>query len=138
MKNIFIYALFLAGFVILVNSPKIYDYLSGNTAKKEAIAKIENAKLQINKYDSYKNYFCNEEYTLKDLCNSTFPYVTDGEKICDKEDFAENLFFKQEFENLSQGKDKSPESCSVLKVEFDKEIKFWENYIADFKHLTNQ
>ena len=133
MKNIFIYALFLAGFVILANSPKIYDYLSGNAAKKEAISKIEMAKFEINKYDSYKNYFCNEEYTLKDLCNSTYPYFSEGEKICDKEDFAENLFFKQEFKNLSQGLDKSPESCSVLKVKFDKEIQFWEDYIMKFK-----
>ncbi len=137
MKNIFYYALFLVGFVIFMNYPEIYDYLSGNAQKNETVTKLEMAKLQINKYDSYKNYFCDEDYTLKDLCKSTFPYSFEGEKVCDKEDFTENLLFKAEFKNFSQGLDKSPESCSVLKVEFDKEIQFWEDYIFKFKDIIS-
>ena len=133
MKNILYFILFAGVFALFMNSIKIYNYLSGNTEKEEIKKSIEIAELEINKNNSYKNYFCDEEYSLKELCHSTFPYVSSGEKVCDNENFTENLFFKEEFNKMSQGFEKSPDSCSVLKSKYDKEIQRLEKDIILLK-----
>ena len=131
LKNIILYLPFLLILVLFLNSVKIYDYLSGNKEKEEIKKSIEMIEFEINKNKSYKDYFCNEDYSLRDLCKSTFPYVTSGKKVCDEKNFEENLFFKKEFKEMSQGYEKNNESCSILKIKFNKEVKRLENILLN-------
>ena len=98
---------------------KVGDIIKGKTAEGILSENISYNKIKILEVEGVKQYYCNPNFTFKDLCEkslSLYTYSGEGE-MCDQG------FVKKIIENniieFGKGRDKNEESCVLLKDNLD-------------------
>ena len=98
---------------------KVGDIIKGKTPERILSENISYNKVKILEVEGVKQYYCNPNFTFKDLCEkslSLYTYSGEGEK-CDQ-DFVKEIIENNLIE-FGKGRDKNEESCVLLKDNLD-------------------
>tara|TARA_B100001057_G_scaffold490893_1_gene580031 strand:- start:16 stop:597 length:582 start_codon:yes stop_codon:yes gene_type:complete len=98
---------------------KVSDLVEGKTPEEIIEKYISSNNTKIIDIEASKKYFCDVEFSLKDVCNEMFSnttYTGEGDK-CEQDFLLE--YTKNKIQIYGQNLEKSQESCNVLKDDLD-------------------
>ena len=124
---------------------KITDTVNGSTPEEEINNILSSSKNKIGEIKSIKQYYCDPEFSLEDLCVGILSrrFVRKAEEMCDSNslnsgDKVMNIIVKDSLNIYGKGKDKSEATCNLLKKDFEDEIELIELHIDELDNVLNE